>query len=74
MAFCVMLYDTYCITVPTKWIDFERSTFQMPKKCKQLTQAYMKEWTPCDDWDEFKFEKSFGPYDLFYTFVFYIKI
>lgn len=69
MAFYVLLYDTYCITVPTKWVDFERSTFQMPKKHKQLTQACIKEWSPCDDWDEFEFQKSFGPYGLFYIFM-----
>ncbi|XP_011883753.1 PREDICTED: uncharacterized protein LOC105570907 isoform X4 [Vollenhovia emeryi] len=65
MAFYVVLYDTYSITVPTKWIDFARSTFKMPKKCKQLTQACMKERLPCDDWDEFIYQKSFGPYETY---------
>ncbi|XP_025154473.1 uncharacterized protein LOC109503943 isoform X3 [Harpegnathos saltator] len=62
MTFYVLLYDTYCITVPTTWADFEQCTFQMPKKSKQLTQACMKKWSPCADWDEFTYHKSFGTY------------
>ncbi|KMQ86987.1 metal abc transporter atpase, partial [Lasius niger] len=65
MAFYVLLYDTFCITVPTIWIDFERSTFQIPKNSKQLTQACIKKWSPCDGWDEVKFQKSFGPYETY---------
>ncbi|XP_036150584.1 uncharacterized protein LOC118648358 isoform X2 [Monomorium pharaonis] len=65
MAFYVLLYDVYCITVPTIWIDFERSIFKMPKKSKQLTQACIKQMPPCDDWDELTFHKSFGPYETY---------
>jgi len=66
MTFYVLLYDTYCITVPKAWIDFKLFTFKMPNKCKQLTQACTKQLLPCDDWKEIKFRKSFGPYGKLY--------
>jgi len=72
MTFYVLLYDTYCITVPKAWTDFKLSTFKIPRKCKQLTQACMKQLSPCDDWEEKKFHKSFGPYGLLYIYIIFI--
>ncbi|KAM0727226.1 hypothetical protein ACS0PU_006558 [Formica fusca] len=65
MTFYVVLYDNYCITIPKIWINFTLFTFKMPKKSKQLTQACIKQSSPCDDWDEFTFHKSFGPYETY---------
>lgn len=62
MGYYVLLYDVYCISVPSLWIDFDRRTFQMPKKHTELSKACMKQIAPTNDWQELTFTKKFGPY------------
>lgn len=63
--FYVLLYDAYCITVPAIWMNLQQDTFRMPKKCKQLTVACIKQMLPCVDWNTLAFHKKFGPYETY---------
>jgi len=62
MEYYVILYDEYCISVPSLWLDFDRSTFKMPKKTSELSKANSKQLIPSDDWQELMFTKKFGPF------------
>lgn len=65
-GYYVLLYDTYCIYVPSLWIDLDRNSFQIPKKHKDLSKACHKKLTPSDDWQELLFQKKFGPFGAFH--------
>ncbi|XP_067210722.1 uncharacterized protein [Linepithema humile] len=65
MTFYVLLYDIYCITVPSSWVNLKRYTVQMPKNTKQLTQMSIKQSSPDNDWEEREFRKNFGLYKTY---------
>lgn len=62
MEYYVLLYDMYCISVPSSWINFDQSTFKMPKKHTEVSKACYKQFTPSDNWQELSFKKKFGPF------------
>ncbi|XP_070526110.1 uncharacterized protein [Cardiocondyla obscurior] len=65
MSFHIVLYNAYCLTVPTTWINFEKSIFYMPHKTKHLTQACIKQSSPRKDWNEICYDKIYGPYESY---------
>lgn len=74
MTYYVLLYEHYCITVPSSWVNIDRSTFRMPHKHKNLTQACIKQISPSYDWNEVVFKIKFGPYGTFFICLcFYLR-
>ncbi|XP_039308988.1 uncharacterized protein LOC120356847 isoform X5 [Solenopsis invicta] len=65
MEYYVLLYDMYCISVPSSWINFDQSTFKIPKKHTEVSKACHKQLTPLDNWHELSFKKKFGPFDTY---------